>query len=443
MFTEKSFIKPGLSILLLLVLIALVLPARAEDNLNAEGRLAVYDRNSEKRLRTLPSTSASLDEIASNEYISFEFALHSSKRVAIKSLYARINDGEKLAWSAFTIEAGSTVNCHIYHMHMLRLEPGTYRVTFYVNEQIVTTSYLTLTSGKLWRSAMNMPAQSEASRTDLKKRSPYIVCYPDFKGLDGYTQYAVDFKTDHQPKGTYLCCANFNLYSDSFQKQYSKVYNDCDYSGKMLAYSGFQVIYDGTKVAIMSVWNLYYTDKSGHSGVIRPELVYSSDLYDEYEFDGEGTGYHCSVRYDWQKGHSYRTLLQLGYSSQTGTDHLSMWVCDLENGQRWKLLMEYDLKIAGARMLNACAFLENYMPSTAPEVRSMELTNFRAYSRSGRWVSTAKATFTTSYDYPGSFNYGANGNSFWAITCGLPGRCVNPQKNKAFTAAYCESGSPF
>ncbi len=417
--------------LALLVTAALLPVARAEDAITAKATIAIYDRNTEQRVRSTGETSYSMDGLKSGEYLSFEIETHHSRRMEIRNIYARINGGERMGWSGTTAEAGSSFVWHIYYVHMGQLKPGVYRLDFYINDTLLLTQYLTLRSEKNWSRVMSLPTASEIAAFRSDETSPYIVCLPQFPGVTGYTEYAVDFKADHQPRGTYLCCADFYM-----NIRYG------GHEGTMHAYCGFQVIYDGTHVAICSVWDTECTDARGKFVIPRANVVSAKNVYRNSGFDGEGTGAHCSVRYNWKQGHAYRLILQLLRSNETGTDHLYMWVTDLEN-MVWTKLIEYDLKVTDAYIFDNGAFLENYMSDYAGEIRSMELSNARVYSTDGKWVSAREAIFLQNYDHPGSYTYGSSGNAFYTITTGLPGRCARPQDWQHVYVTQCETESPY
>ncbi len=339
------------------------------------------------------------------------------------------------------MEAGASGYMHIFSHHMDKLVGGVHRLDFYINDELVLSQYLTLLPSTDWDRLISQPDSGELLRFKPTDISPYICCYPQFKGVKGYTEYAVDFKADRLPYGTYLACANFSMTSDSLKAANARVWNDVNGDG-LFAYCGFQEIYDGSRVAICSVWDTHVTDRQGRTSTIRAEVVHAADPIKAGSFDGEGVGAQCLVRYNWEPCNTYRLLLQLRKSEETGTQHLSMWVLDMDS-MSWTLLIEYDLKVPDAYMHDTCAFLENYLPEYAGDVRTMELSNFRALSLDGRWVGTREAVFCLGYDHPGSYTYGGSGNTFYAITTGLPNRCARPKDWLTVTVGWCEPGSPY
>ena len=289
-----------------------------------------------------------------------------------------------------------------------------------------------------WSSYMDLPTQQEMSSHTAYDRAPYVVGRPEFGGSGKWADYVVDFRADHLPNGTYLCVCNFDLDTSPLLKKYKSVSRDYPGVG---GYCGFQTGYDGKGYAIMTVWDTYCRDRNGNLTIIQASGVYPfNGNFERFEGDtvrGEGCFIHCIVPYDWHEGKNYRAAIQM-YGSR-----LIFWVQDLES-LNWTQLMEYDLGYEGASIQSACAFLEDFSQNTHGFLRSMVLSNFRVRdSRNGKWLSTRKLRFSDCYDYSGSYNYGAEGNAFWAITTHIPGRCKRPENNKLFTVSDADSSAPY
>ena len=288
-----------------------------------------------------------------------------------------------------------------------------------------------------WNEYMKLPSQSEMSSHTATGRAPYIVCTPSFSGTDGYTDYAVDFRADYLPVGTYLAVCNFDIDNGSLLKQYASVSRD--YYG-VGAYCGFQKLYDGSGIAIMTVWDTYCKDRQGNTHIIKATGIKASGAAFERNKDQrEGSFLHCLAPYDWKAGRDYRALIQL-YGSR-----LQFWVQDLTT-QSWTQLMEFDLGYEGGYIKTPCAFLEDFSYSNRDHaaIRTMSLSNFRVRDRStGKWIGTNKASFRQDYDYHGSYNYGAQGNTFWAITSNIEGLCRKPKQNMQYTVTAFESKAPY
>ena len=108
--------------------------------------------------------------------------------------------------------------------------------------------------------------------------------------------------------------------------------------------------------------------------------------------------------------------------------------------------MEFDLGYDGGYIKSTCAFLEDFSASGHDHaaIRTMSLSNFRVRDRrTGKWIGTKKASFRQDYDHRGSYNYGAQGNTFWAITSSIEGLCRKPKQNMSSTVKSCETNAPY
>ena len=414
------------------------LPASAEEaDLVITPEIGIYSIEDETIILHTGQTFYDLSQLGSGEYAAFVFHLRndSAQNIELKSVYARIDQGQELRWGDFTLNRGKGTYCHIFYVNMQKVKPGTHRVDFYANGRLLKTAYLILDQG-----SSPIPASPDPAGYTASKRSPYLVCAPVFPGVSGFTEYAVDFRVSLQPRGTYLCLCNFDMDMSELRKHYDAVYRD--YSG-VAGYGGFQVLDDGTKLAIMSIWYTYCEDASGNVTKITPKVVYPASPLKYQEFGGEGQGMQCMVRYEWQANTPYRVLFQQSVSEETGNCLLSMWVCDLST-MAWQKLIEYDMGCQNTWMNRAVTFLENYVISTASEYRDVRLSNFRVRNRdTGEWVSAYSAKMHQSYDHPGSYTYGSDDDSFYCFTTAMPDIWPVPQQNATFSVNRCETGKPY
>ena len=292
-----------------------------------------------------------------------------------------------------------------------------------------------------WSSYMPLPSRNEQLNYRTTQRSPYIVCRPDF-GDTKFTEYAVDFRAEHLPWGTYLAVGNWDMGSNQLKKKYKSVKRD--YNG-VAGYCGFQVIDDGSHVAILTLWDTYCIDKNGKKTTIKAKQIYpENNRGAEVAINSsEGDFLHCIIPYDWQEDRDYRALIQIANTYTGANAHLLYYVCDLSTGA-WTRLMEFDLGYDEAYMFGMCTFLENYLPSYAGELRSMVLSNYRVCKYgTNKWIAAKRATFEQNYEHPGSYNYGSTGDVFWAITTGIPGLCSKPKDGKAFKVSHAASTKPY
>jgi len=300
-----------------------------------------------------------------------------------------------------------------------------------------------------WNQIMPLPGEQEinAHNNSSSTRSPYVTGYYNFSGSH-YSQFAVDFKADYIPKYTYLCPVSWWMDTSCVKKNYKSI------DSSRSAYAGFQYGDHGT-IAIMSVWDTAYTDKNGNKGYIHAKVTYYNPNaeYVEVVDNGEEIGDYtdtftsCRVSFDWQPGHWYRTLIQYGTSPTTGNTSLLFWVYDLSTGT-WTELMEFDLGMKGTYMTSFACFLENYSPSTSGNIRTMELTNARAYNAEGTWKAAKSiktvldAAVYTDLNGSGSCKFFCDGTVFGVITTGISGLAKN-KSGETFTITSCETGSPF
>ena len=293
-----------------------------------------------------------------------------------------------------------------------------------------------------WKARMNLPTNKQMNEYLTTERAPYIVCWPQFAGTTGYTEYAVDFKADSQPRETYVNIGSWIMDTSSLKKRYTSIGTD-EGNDPGIMYAGFQVLEDGRKVAIMSAWKLFLVDKDGKKSVLDAKRTYPEKPRVGSDFGGEGTGVKTIVDYDWKAGNTYRALIQLG-TTAAGNCEVQFSVCDLKTGE-WTKLISYDLGYGDTYMKSMGCFLENYDRHEATEIRTAEWSNFRAKSREdGSWVSAKSAKMERQFEeWPGSYSFGSDGPCFWAITSGVPNLCKPPADGTIFNVSKAKSGQPY
>lgn len=424
-------------------------------------QLAVYSISGEKRIR-LSGETADLTDLAQDEYYTYYLLVRNTGEDAVnlENLYVRIDGGENKQWGASTLEAGASMALHVYYGNMKDLQlPGEHTAVWYLNDQAVCTKSFILTSGgsssataaadAKWAERLIIPSASEiaAANSAAAVRSPYLYGWLSVGDSSRYTEYAVDFKADHLPQGTYCALANLKMDLSSLEKKYKNVHNE--YSGVSM-YAGFQRNQDDYKT-IMSAWDVYYTDDDGIQQTLRPVQLYPDENYwGDGTFSGEGTGIQMLVPYAWEAGHWYRMLLQCG-ESENGTTTVTQWVCDLESGV-WTKMSCFDTLIQDSCFMGNCAFfLENFNTAYAGEIRSMEVCNARVRdAETGQWRAVSSACIGSNGGLPkynGSYAYGSSGSSFWMITSGVGGDWYGtdkaPKNNAVYTVTGGESTSPY
>ena len=268
---------------------------------------------------------------------------------------------------------------------------------------------------RAWNVIMTLPTLDEirAYNSISQSRSPYIDGWMDTEG-QSFSAYSVEFKADFLPNATYCCPANFDLDYSSLKAQYADVRTD--YPG-VAGYAGLQKSSDGRTNSILSLWDVYCTDASGDQTVVHAKLIYPSGETG-WTFDGEGSGVHYLPEYTWEAGRWYRMLLRCGVSSTTGNTTIEQWVTDLETEED-PLLCIYELGAPNVLFKgNVAVFLENFDPAYSGDVRTMECRNFRILDQYGQFKSLTSGIFEQSYEYPGRYQYGSDGETIYMITTG-------------------------
>ena len=274
-----------------------------------------------------------------------------------------------------------------------------------------------------WTKIIYFPSQEEIALCNRISmfRSPYICGWME-TGEQSYTEYSIDFKADYLPCGTYCCLANFDLDYSGLKKTYKDIRTD--YNG-VAGYAGFQRLENGNYVSILSFWDVYGTDSTGSSVTHTPRLVYPAGTV-AGRFSGEGTGVHFILPYDWRAGNWYRMRLICGTLLNNGNTVISMFVRQLDGG-KWTCLCRFDMGTTNVTFKNNIAvFLENFLPRTAGEVRTLECRNVKI-KKEDNWKQIRTAQFSQHYNYPGSYRYGSDDSTFYMITTGVLQRAGKAQ----------------
>lgn len=415
----------------------------------------------------LPLTASAASPTLSVSQESVKINLAVSKSAVAKVSYSNLPDGCYLNLSAagpfickwnkddsFTINATGTGSADLDVMICRESDDSvvvkkTIRVTI-VNESAGTGNVNPAqaptyadegSNSRNWGALMRLPLKEEidAYNKTSNNRSPYISVWMDTSPVGIFNQIAVDFKADYLPSGTYCSLTNFFLDMPALKAKYKKVEVS---SGGVTGYAGFQRLADPTRyVSILSFWDLFCYDASGRQATISPWLIHPENEKEE-RFGNEGTGTHYLRDYPWEAEHWYRLLIQRGKNEATGNSALEYWVMDLES-RSWTKLCEFDLGTTDCAFTgDVGVFLENFQPSSAGDVRTLEFCNFRVCNLEGKWVPIESAYFDENYHYPGSYQYGSDGKCFWIITSGIPN--LAPKQNpETLKVKNSETGSPF
>lgn len=430
---------------LLICMLCMTAWAFADSKVSANGSLGVYSISGENYLR---SSDGSQDSLGRDEYIAFMVDVTNTDNndLKLRNIYFRVDGGKKLGLSDFTLKAGQAVRCHIYHVNMAKLSAGMHQVEFCFNNQVVYSGSFYLSRD--WRTVMNYPSSGQKEAVRGQNRSPYIVYYPQFKGVEGITEYAIDFWIDDMDKGTYFSTMDCDLDISSLQKKYTSVSNDYNTPGAF--YCGIQCWDDGRTGVIMSVWDNICRDRNGGTTIVCADQTYPVYRAGSSQTSGEGRFQQFLEEYPIKTRHPYRMLMQMSTSKSTGNTELTMWICDLVTMQ-WKELVSWDLGYTSRFMKtqNLAGFLENYLVQYTGSIRNVSFSNIRGRNyKNNRWTAAKSVTFTvnnsiTDLGYQGSYNFGSDDSTFWIITSGVEGLCQLPKSGTTFSVQNVSSDNPY
>ena len=125
-------------------------------------------------------------------------------------------------------------------------------------------------------------------------------------------------------------------------------------------------------------------------------------------------------------------------------------MCDLVSGE-WKKIVTWDLGYSTdcIKTYNLAGFLENYDTQYNGSVRSANISNIRGVdSMTKEWVAADSVKFTannslTPFDYVGSYQFGSDGNSYYAITSGVEGLCTPEKSGTSFSVKNAGTEKPY
>lgn len=423
---KKKMLSFMLTFVLVLTLCPGFLPgavyAAESSSLTVSFKTAVYSISKETFVRWI-NEPASSDACGEDEYVTVcvEITNTSGTAVSLQRPCISIDGGKKLYWRNFTIGAGKTVRRHVYHSNLQYLTSGLHTAVIFASDEPLYSGRFSI--GRAWSEIFSFPTEEQIAARPADQRSPYVCTWLSAGSDVRYDAYSVDFKADYIPYGTYDCLFNGYLDFSGLEEQYQSVDSD----GYISLYGGVQQRGEGeARNCILSFWDIYCTDAAGNQVVIRPERIFPAEETENDSFTGEGEGAHTLLPYDWQAGRWYRMLLQCGTSGTTGNTTLEQWFQDLATGE-WTHTCTYDIGIKNSGFRgNMALFTENFLKQYAGGVRSLEFTNVRIHTSEGwRDVNSSSCTYVKTsgahQDAYGSWEAGADENSFYMITTGVSG----------------------
>ena len=418
--------------------------AAAEQKLEFRAETCVYSISGERFVRKA-SPRASLDECGEDEFITLRIWVKnaSGEDVTLSKPCVRIDGGEKLCWKGGVIKAGEESGFHVYHVNEHCLTPGLHTAVFYGADKALYTCRFSI--GRAWSKEFRFPTEAQAAARPADRRSPYLSTWLINDSKAPYDAYCVDFKSDYIPNGTYSCVFNGYMDFSGAGESYTSVSN----KGHISLYGGLQKGTEGKESNfILSFWDIYCTGKDGKETVIRPKRIYPAEETGNDAFTGEGDGAHTLLPYEWKEGRWYRMLLRCGVSPETGNTTVEQWFQDLADGE-WTHTCTYDVGLKNCRFQGGVAlFSENFVKEYAGEVRSLEFANVRIHTSEGWRGLTRTNNISSRVDETGvlaniygSWQAGADANSFYMISTGVSG-WGRKESTGPLTVKNLESGAP-
>ncbi len=416
---------------------------------SAEGGMGVFSAANETYVRESGRDEDGLEE---DEYLSYYVNVKNTGAEDCSDLpaYFRVDGGKEIPLDDLSLDAGKETQYHISLADMAGLTPGLHEIEVFVNDDQVFTDRFYI--ARDWDEIMRDPTADQIAAVSSEGRSPYIVYYPQFGKTAELSDYSIDFSVDDAPKGTYLATINTELDVSSLTSKGLRLTEN--YGTFSNFYCGIQRWLDGRSGIIMSVWDILGKDAQGNSFTIQATPIYTDEKAEIQshtpQTNGEGSFQQFTVEYPWEARHPYRMTLQTGKNEESGNATLTMQMCDLKTNE-WKKLITWDLgyqsKGTGTKYL--AGFLENYDTASNGEVRTANFSNIRGRSASsGEWqgVDTVRFTVNNSQDafnYIGSYRFGADDSSFYAITSGVSGLCEPSTSGTVLTVRNTADDSPY
>ncbi len=403
------------------------------------GKAAIYSVSGEVYVRGLKGDK---DCPNYDEYVSFTVDV-TNTAPSVRSctdVYFRVDNGEKWFLGDFTLKAGQTIRLHIWHHNMETLSIGTHLVQFFMNGRAVYAGRMYLMRN--WRPEMTFPSRRQIDSVKNGGRSPYVVFWPEFPGISGFTEYSIDFSVDFTNDGTYFCAIGGQMDLSEFQKLHGSGWSGGHF------YCGVQSWENGKTGIIMSVWDLV-PENGKTSPIVCADQLYPSIKSGVSKDSLEGRFQQFIIEYPWVAQHPYRLLIQKGTFEKNGNATLTMWLRDLIT-MEWTELVSWDLGYPSPQIqpYNVYGFLENYHNYAAGYVRAVNFSDIRCRDvKTGQWKALRTVCYTVNnssieLEYNGSYNFGADTSAFWIITSGVSGLCLLPESG-SYTVQNASEQSPY
>ena len=209
-----------------------------------------------------------------------------------------------------------------------------------------------------------------------------IYSVPDLtKTSNKFNTFTIDFRGIDTPPATYWSLANFHMDTTEFEKTHSEV------SGGG-AYAGLQILSNGSRVAIISLWKITYKE-NGVEKELRANRIYPKG--GEMYFSGEGEGTTYRATYNWQSSVWHSFVIHAWDDRETGKTFLGLWIQNLKT-EEWTLFAYFNTNLSKSYIgggYGALAFFqENFDKKYANLERFFQLKNMYVFDRTkSDWTS--------------------------------------------------------
>ncbi len=169
--------------------------------------------------------------------------------------------------------------------------------------------------------------------------------------------------------------------------------------GFSCGYCGIQELYDGSKIAIFSVWDPgdpfdFGAKADGVDEKIRTKNLYAGEGVKIERFGGEGTGGKSTMPFDWKVGETYRFAI---HSRRDGVHRAAFTGYVFRDGAWFKIATFSTLRTKGDYAISFLhSFVEDFRRTneSVRQVRRAAFSNFFARPIGGEWMPLAKGRFT-------------------------------------------------
>ena len=194
--------------------------------------------------------------------------------------------------------------------------------------------------------------------------------------------------------------------------------------GFSTGYCGIQELFDGSKIAIFSVWDpgdpMDFSAKADKVDEnIRTKVGYAGEGVKIERFGGEGTGGKSTLPLDWKTGETYRFAINVAKDGERRTAYTGYVFRD---GKWFKIATFSTLAAKGeASIRNIHSFVEDFRRNekSVRQVRRASFRNF--FSRAvggGEWKAIERGRFTADNNPRTTIDMEAVENGFTLTTGG-------------------------